>query len=1445
MAGIRAIEGYREQWRQTPPSARPSLAPAIRTAVIDERQWEHACREAIADVEQGESFLTRYATINDESSWLYRGVLDAQQASIARVLIEAAQLVVRLQSLPPDPQELRAALTVLAPSVLDLAHAWQSVYGGAVGEEVDLVHALRILHLRPPESVQSWSAALAGAGWEIASLQHLLLELLGHPLSVIRAVKVLILIAGTEKDQGGKVAQLELEERVGGMGGIYPDPTMMTFFQSDAAFQQAFRHAWSWAAPYRSGSTTVTWRLTPWRASASQPSFSRVGGPSIGAGVALGLLHLLDRSRPPLEWQSYAITGAVTAEGEIRPVGSYPAKLQAAWTDRVKVLVPQQDYDENSEIQEWKELLPHLQGVSTIGQASEIASGLMGEVLEYLSALEKRLSQAPDYYRSRTRDGVASRQLGFEQIRQKVRVSNKRLQYQEQEALQREAEPSAGYFDTDEDTRTRSLEQIYQVKGSELFEEEKKEVRIEEWERLHGQIHRGIILGDPGFGKSWLLKYEGRRLTREGREGLKAGNLSLDQVILPFHLRLGTLAEAIPARGKKPITEIMLDLMQQEYQEQVSPTLRSWMKTKLVEQPATCVFLLDALDEVRSGPEGRVKGRLLHHLEILAKNPSYRILLTSRIVGYQQPFPLAHTEREREMELVAFDQGQVEGFIQAWFGVEAEEGRRLQQHLRQQPAVRMLARIPLLLSFLCLVADHDQMLPTRRSELYEWVLRLLLEAHWKERDQQSTISEERIDAKLAILKEIAWHFSTADDTWRDLLPVAELRQVTEKAARTHRLRQRGGQTVLEELSERDGVLVKAGEAPPGKSVPYLFLHRTFHEYLTASYLLQQPEAVWKRHVQEHCWFEPDWEEVIVLLAGCLDDPNPLLQMLLDEPYDAFHEMLLLAGRGVGVGARVCSCLADSILERLVNLLRSQIPRDQLRATQVLSQFDSQSTSSYLNPLLHDQDSRTRLLAVKILSHTGKPQTTKLLVELLESSGDLFVQKEVLRQLGNSGEANAVGPLASMLRSSTWQLWLVAAEALVNLDSDDAVQCLVEIFRDSSDYKQQLVARALSGMRRSETIQELCCALDSGSVSLKLAAVEGLMSSSVSIVDIAALIRDPDERVRATAVRALKQRKQLADAEILRLARDDPDPDVRRLIAGGLAGESSSASVETLLHMLEDTDVMVLISASEALARTGSARCLARLTENLRSARPDVQWAAALALGRQGCVEAVPILAQALTGKNINRRLLAVATLASIRHTAALQVLIRALREDPDEDVRASAVAALASQDRGQALPLLASAVFDLNTHVACTAVGAMGSMINQQVDQVILAALEDESRPDVRLSAALALASLNDVRCLPVLLDHLQKDNVPAVVARVLQGQREASVVQPLLTVWPSLAAQDFVTVYDTVLNIASWLRVAAGDDWLEWRARIVNAAARTARLSESELEATAGVSIP
>lgn len=145
-----------------------------------------------------------------------------------------------------------------------------------------------------------------------------------------------------------------------------------------------------------------------------------------------------------------------------------------------------------------------------------------------------------------------------------------------------------------------------------------------------------------------------------------------------------------------------------------------------------------------------------------------------------------------------------------------------------------------------------------------------------------------------------------------------------------------------------GILINAGLTPDGKS-QFSFLHRTFLEYLTACSLARQANSEgWERikaFIDKKTW-HPAWQEVIVLLAGQLDDPIPLLEVLADKKKDdLFRHRLTLAALCMpelsSEKGNTHSNIVDSIATKALGSLRNEATTSNIldRLNRLLGKLD--------------------------------------------------------------------------------------------------------------------------------------------------------------------------------------------------------------------------------------------------------------------------------------------------------------------------------------------------------------------------------------------------------------------------------------------------------------------------------------------------------------------------
>jgi hypothetical protein len=171
----------------------------------------------------------------------------------------------------------------------------------------------------------------------------------------------------------------------------------------------------------------------------------------------------------------------------------------------------------------------------------ECRSSLVKELLGYLDRVARRTAELPKYY---------PKNRSFDELRQVVQVVEDRPELDDWLARQRELDRASG----DDDRRAYKPrkgradfgddEPDPESKRADLWEEPPMPVPVV-WDEAAGErFRRTVILGDPGFGKTWLLRWEARRLALKTAQQLAAREISLQDLVLPIHLRCSELNQS-------------------------------------------------------------------------------------------------------------------------------------------------------------------------------------------------------------------------------------------------------------------------------------------------------------------------------------------------------------------------------------------------------------------------------------------------------------------------------------------------------------------------------------------------------------------------------------------------------------------------------------------------------------------------------------------------------------------------------------------------------------------------------------------------------------------------------------------------------------------------------------------------------------------------------------
>jgi HEAT repeat protein len=1180
--------------------------PFCRRLIGEEQLWLKACRQAVQH--NRFDWLTKAAKGTAGRS---KGILliekysnslscNSGALSIARKLAEVALFTARLNNFISQQRSSRErtepeTVRTLAAELYNVAHEMQQM--GADTQADDPQRADDFA--RKAMLIRRWVGKVslhAGAmlnevqsfepDWQIVELRDLIFYFLGEKLNQdSRQVSVNGLLDVPSKGEG-QVAVLHLTRGKPEGVTLYPDPRRMLFFSFDESFSDALQTAWIYTTKKFGLTHDVSWYLTllgP-REANEQLGFTIQEG-SMGAAFSLGLTHLFDDKRNPID-RSWAITGSITSEGEIGPVLGLSGKLKAVEKAKLKAIIPSNtrivlpsSRQQKPEIESFDDDLAYwsdriqIDQARTVEQASDIATKKMGETIGYLKRLQEDLSRPPRYYPGNLRFDFAS-------IRQKVRVSTKGFRANNHEG---------------------PIEESSDVGTSDIIEPAFREVL--NWDDV-GRLWRGVILGDAGFGKTWLLKYEGWRVAGDQLTKLRGGDILVDDAELPIYVQLKELAQEANKAPDDAVALIISTL--------AKDSLAQEIVRRSIEN-GNSLLLLDGLDEVAFDS----RKRLTNVLEELAKLRC-RMLVSSRVAGYQPILNLRHDDTEQQFEVVAFEPRQIGLFIKAWFKnlkrtdsnpgwmpvADSAEDRALELYkfLQDKPALLALARIPLLLTFICLLASEPHPWPSRRAELYGNILVRLLEGSWKGVSYQNIPKREK---KLQILRQVAWHFAggNTNGEWRNSMPGVELAQVIESVSRWQdiQLRDEVDLSGLEILSEKDGLLTTTINPRYGDQqadASYGFLHGTFHEFLVADYLARLPAKSWQKIVRGRCWM-PEWQDAIVLLAGILkpEDVERLLQTILSQKSDAFSTMLLLAGRCLGEVKRTDLdkiSMAREVESRLKALVESDKTHDRDEASRVLTTAGFLIGKGYLPSVEIDFDqlpvgeANASLEAGAYAKETAKPSED--LVDLLANLqwAERETRRKVVEELIKRRGTLVATALLTLLSDEDRVVRILAGEGLGELRELKAVDPLLKLLVDDGDSLMQTTAAVALGKIGDPRASEALIGLLSGNgnwVRSEAIKALGRLADPQAEAVLVLMLLDPEEMpgLRAEAAFALGSLGTFNAADaLLEGTRETTYADIRLASVESLGNLRCERAIEDLILLLCDDDGRVCTAAGEAL-----------------------------------------------------------------------------------------------------------------------------------------------------------------------------------------------------------------------------------------------------------------------
>ena len=803
------------------------------------------------------------------------------------------------------------------------------------------------------------------------------------------------------------------------------------------------------------------------------------------------------------------------------------------------------------------------------------------------------------------------------------------------------------------------LKRIYALKGG--GEEEIKRQQVD-WQTARGHEQRIVVLADPGMGKSTLLRIEVCRTVQESYQALAAGQQ--ESIVLPLLIRLSTLADQVTELStEEAILKLMRDrhshLFKHPDNAEVGAFLNQFLQKQLLS--GNCLLLLDALDEVPSGK----RPQLLERLNEFARSyPTCKIVATSRIVGYGGRL----VDGAKDMEIVPFTQPQPEQYIETWFRNaqrslqdQSVSARGLIQALRERPQLAGLAQNPLLLSLICSLYQRDRLtLPARRSQIYEQAVTCML-GEWSQ--TRAGHEDDRTEAKMRLLEALAYHFTSEGQEvfdYEDLYDWVEA--YLEEGDAPRDLRDDKPGKLIAELSEQDGMLQKLYQDED----QYLFLHRTFQEYFTASYLnrvLRKTPSDGVALVKQHLW-NYDWHETLTLLAGLMKKPMVLIAAIAAEKDDIFQTQLLLAGRCIAECSQISDPLIDQLIDRIYQFWQKYPDAEFIQSVVVAIGQTSTKLVQALQTALTHENSDVRRSAAGALGQIGDAKAVDALMQAL-SDQDSDLRGWAAEVLGQIGNAKAVDALIRLLSDQDSNVRTRAAWALVKIGGEKAVDALSRLLSDQNSNVRERAAEALGQIGDEKAVDALSRLLSDQDSNVRYSAARALVKiGGEKAVDVLMqALSDQDSNVRERAAWALRQIGGEKAVDVLMQALSDQNSNVRGRAAEALGQIGNEKAVDALSRLLSDQDLYVREHAAVALVQIGNATAVDVLIQILDQdtfggiRRSPVSKAVA-ALGQLGGEKAMVALFPRLSDIHPRRRNESAEALGKMASAASLETLLQ-------------------------------------------------------------------------------------------------------------------------------------------------------------------------------------------
>ena len=505
-----------------------------------------------------------------------------------------------------------------------------------------------------------------------------------------------------------------------------------------------------------------------------------------------------------------------------------------------------------------------------------------------------------------------------------------------------------------------------------------------------------VILGDPGSGKSTLLKYLAIQITHlRYSEDLFAN-------IVPLYIRISDYADYFKTNKKT-----LYDYITEHYDKQYQHIFKESFEF------SNLLLLIDGLDEITDTPL-RIKVTE-QVMDIIARYPFNRYVVTSRIVGYQESKLGGNF---KHFKLMPFRLEEIKLFSKHWYHCIAQHTDKDYEHADKQasslyssisrsPSVIRLATNPLLMTIIAMIHYKGKKLPNKRVELYDVSTETFLE-YWVQLrmcdESQLKDKNEIIEILAPIAYEIHQNKSNA------LIEEKEFEEsflLNFKNIHTNTLDEDAKKECKEFISflrQQTGFFYEKGVDDDGHRY-YGFIHLTFEEYLAAIELVSrwnERDFNFKDYI-----FNPRWSEIIRLAASQLrlsykgragrtqstqfvkdilsvEDPFP-------EACRPLQLVCLILSDDVNIMDEFLNEILDEIIEVLSKMDFKELTESfsELFKELLYSDYRNAFVARFENEVITDNSILLNNLIYILLSNSGDREINKILHSIFNKNREIF------------------------------------------------------------------------------------------------------------------------------------------------------------------------------------------------------------------------------------------------------------------------------------------------------------------------------------------------------------------------------------------------------------------------------------------------------------------------